>query len=83
VKIHMNNITNKNDGGKDEKIEKMCCNCGHAEEILGTDFYNCKKYGAVLYNYCCKKFDFDPLKIRPVRAKSLSREQYDPGDFSV
>lgn len=66
-----------------EKIEKMCCGCEYASQILETEFFNCKKNGVVLYNYCCKKFEFDVLKRQPIRVRSLNREQYTPKDFLI
>ena len=65
----------------DNIAEKKCCYCEHASPILETTGYICNKRGVVPYNFSCKKFIFDPLKLSPrLPAKAL---QFSPEDFSL
>jgi hypothetical protein len=65
----------------DNLIEKRCCYCESASPIHETTGYICNKKGIVPYNFSCKKFIFDPLKLSPVLpAKSL---QFSPEDFQL
>ena len=62
-------------------IEKRCCYCEHATPIRETPSYICNKKGAVPYNFSCRKFIFDPLKLSPrLPAKSL---KFSPEDFKL
>ena len=62
-------------------IEKKCCYCENAEPIRETNGYICKKKGIVSYNFKCKKFAFDPIKLSPVLpAKPM---QFSPEDFKL
>ena len=65
----------------DNIIEKKCCYCEHAAPIRETTGYICKKKGIVSYNFTCKKFAFDPIKLSPVLpAKPL---QFSSEDFQL
>jgi len=62
-------------------IEKKCCYCEHAVPIRETSGYICKKKGVVSYNFTCRKFSFDPIKLSPVLpAKNL---QFSADDFKL
>jgi len=62
-------------------IEKKCCYCEYASPIRETTGYICKRKGVVSYNFTCKKFAFDPIKLSPVLpAKTL---QFSPEDFKI
>ena len=60
-------------------IEKKCCYCEHAKPIHDTTGYICKKKGVVNYNFTCKKFAFDPIKLSPVLPAKIS--PFSPVDF--
>jgi len=65
----------------DNIIEEKCCYCENAAPIRETNGYICKKKGIVSYNFKCKKFVFDPIKLSPVLpAKTL---QFSPEDFKL
>ena len=65
----------------DAVIEKRCCYCESASPIRETTGYICNKKGVVPYNFSCKKFVFDPLKLSPrLPAKAL---QFSPEDFDL
>jgi len=62
-------------------IEKKCCYCEYASPIRETTGYICKRKGVVSYNFTCKKFAFDPIKLSPaLPAKTL---QFAPEDFKI
>jgi len=62
-------------------IEEKCCYCENATAIRETNGYICKKKGIVSYNFKCKKFAFDPIKLSPsLPAKTL---QFSPEDFEL
>jgi len=68
-------------GTTERSIEKKCCYCEHAMPIRETTGYICKRKGVVSYNFTCKKFIFDPIKLVPVLpAKPL---RFSPDDFKI
>ena len=75
MEVEINIIMNEN------VIEKKCCYCENAIPIKETRGYICNKKGIVTYNFSCKKFSFDPLKLSPMLpAKTL---QFSPDDFKI
>jgi hypothetical protein len=63
------------------RIEKKCCYCEHATPIRETTGYICKRKGVVSYNFKCRKFVFDPIKLAPaLPAKPL---QFTAEDFKI
>jgi len=46
------------------QYEKSCVQCEHSQEIFDGEFCICKKKGVVSPHFACKKFCFDPLKIK-------------------
>ena len=62
-------------------IEEKCCYCENASPIRETSGYICKKKGIVSYNFKCKKFAFDPIKLLPMLpAKPM---EFSPDDFKI
>ncbi len=65
-----------------KKIEKACDYC-----IFGTrldeDTILCSKKGMKKPDDACRKFDYDPTKRIPVKAKALDFSKYDEHDFSL
>jgi hypothetical protein len=62
-------------------IEKKCCYCENASPIRETSGYICKKKGIVSYNFKCKKFIFDPIKLSPMLPPKPM--EYSPEDFKL
>jgi len=62
-------------------IEEKCCYCENALPIRETIGYICKKRGIVSYNFRCKKFVFDPIKLSPMLP--AKPREYSPEDFQV
>lgn len=49
---------------KKNDFEQNCAHCEHGEELFGGDFCICKKKGVVDPAGKCRKFIFDPLKVK-------------------
>ena len=49
---------------KRNDLEESCALCENSQEILGGDYYICKKKGIMDPGGHCKAFCFDPLKIK-------------------
>jgi hypothetical protein len=74
-------MLNQSEKNIDDMIEKRCCYCESASPIRETTGYICNRKGVVPYNFSCRKFIFDPLKLAPrLPAKTL---QFSPEDFSL
>lgn len=74
-------MRNQSEKNVDSLIEKRCCYCENASPIRETTGYICNKKGIVPFNFSCKKFVFDPLKLSPLLpAKAL---QFSPEDFQL
>ena len=63
------------------EIEKKCCYCEHASPISETDSYICRKKGVVSYDFTCRKFSLDPMKLSPVLPANKLRFSVD--DFMI
>ncbi|MCL1792863.1 MAG: hypothetical protein FWG34_03245 [Oscillospiraceae bacterium] len=62
-------------------IEEKCCYCENASPIRETSGYICKKKGIVSYNFKCRKFAFDPIKLSPMLPASPM--EFSPEDFKI
>jgi len=51
----------------DERIEKYCKFCEHADVLSDPDKMLCRRHGIVDASYLCRKFRYDPLKRVPAR----------------
>ena len=65
-----------------KKISRSCryFACGTPvadEQVL------CNKRGVVSIHYACRKFEYDPCKRIPVKAKTINLNKYDHEDFSL
>ena len=65
----------------DKTIEKKCCYCEYANEIKNMETYLCNKQGVVAYDFTCKKFKFDPLKLSPMLP--AKRLKFSAEDFAL
>ena len=74
-------MMNQNVKDIDSLIEKRCCYCEKAAPIRETTGYICNKKGIVPFNFSCRKFVFDPLKLSPkLPAKPI---KFLPEDFQL
>lgn len=65
-----------------KKLPRSCqyCACGAK---VSDDQVLCTKYGVVSVYYACRKFEYDPCKRIPVKAKALNFRKFDDEDFSL
>jgi len=49
----------------ENEISKVCSVCDKCAPMFGSEHYMCKKHGVVRYDYTCRHFNCDPLKIKP------------------
>lgn len=65
--------------------KKMICSCLYCAR--GTQMEDgmilCSKRGVVTEQEKCRKFQYDPCKRIPVKAKALDFKKYDEMDFSL
>lgn len=61
---------------KDERIEKYCRFCEHAETLTDSDKMLCRKRGIVPSSYICRKFVYDPLKREVRRHADVPKLEY-------
>lgn len=65
-----------------KKIERSCTYCIHATR-LEDDQFLCAKKGLKTIGDRCRKFQYDPTKRIPVKAKALDFSKYEAEDFSL
>ena len=65
-----------------KKIEKSCAYCVYGT-MLEDGLALCTKKGVVSVDGKCRKFDYDPIKRIPPKAKALDFEKYDNEDYSL
>ncbi len=65
-----------------KRIEKSCAYCAHAAKI-DDDQVLCMKRGVVSIERKCRKFDYDPLKRVPLKAKPIDFDKYSEEDFAL
>lgn len=65
-----------------KKIEKSCAYCAHGTKISDGQIL-CVKKGVVPEDSKCYKFEYDPCKRVPVKAKTMDFTQYDEEDYSL
>ena len=68
-----------------EKVEPACRYCSHAIAITITEEYvTCvKKKKCMDSDGKCFRFQYDPLKRVPAKAKALDFSKYEEYDFSL
>ena len=64
-------------GGRfDPAIEPYCAICEHATFLKDSPGRMlCKRYGVVAEDHSCRRFEYDPLKRRPVRIPAIAADQ--------
>ena len=65
-----------------KKIEGCCAYCVHAGQVSEENML-CKHKGFVTPDFHCRRFRYDPLKRKPVRAPAKDFSQFDDKDFSL
>ena len=65
-----------------KKIKRCCSYCAHGT-CFSKDQILCSKQGVVSYSYACRRFEYDPCKRIPSRAKALDFRKYDQEDYSL
>ena len=65
-----------------KKLPRSCqyCACGTK---VSDDQVLCTKYGVVSVYYACRKFEYDPCKRIPAKAKAVNFSKFDDEDFSL
>lgn len=65
-----------------KKMEKRCEYCAHSTR-LDEDTVLCAKKGVRGADAKCRKFQYDPCKRVPAKAKALDFEKYNQYDYSL
>lgn len=65
-----------------KKIQRSCLYCAHGTALQDGQIL-CVKRGVVEADKPCRKFQYDPLKRIPPKAKAMDFEKYDEEDFSL
>ena len=65
-----------------KKITRSCSYCVHST-ALDEERMLCIKKGVVISTKKCRKFEYDPTKRIPVKAKALDFDRYAEEDFSL
>lgn len=65
-----------------KKIERFCGYCAYGTNI-GEDQILCAKKGVRTVDQKCRKFEYDPCKRIPMKARALDFSKYDQEDFSL
>lgn len=65
-----------------KKIERSCAYCVHGAK-LGDDQILCTKKGFRTTEDQCRKFQYDPCKRVPLKARALDFTKYDQEDFTL
>lgn len=65
-----------------KKIKRSCAYCARGTKF-SEDQILCAKYGVVSHTYACGRFQYDPCKRVPAKAKALDFRKYDEEDYSL
>lgn len=65
-----------------KRIEKNCSYCRYGTALDETCIL-CTKRGVVASGGKCRKFEYDPIKRVPGKAKALDFEKYNDVDYSL
>ncbi len=65
-----------------KKIEKSCSYCTHGVKVDDELILCCKK-GLRSCSSKCRKFQYDPTKRIPTKAKAVDFNRYETEDFSL
>ena len=65
-----------------KKIVRSCAHCRFGTKV-GDDQVLCLKKGVMHIDAKCRKFQYDPFKRIPSRAKALDFNKYDNEDYTL
>ena len=65
-----------------KKIQRSCNYCSHGTK-LNDGTILCVRRGVVAQDDACRKFQYDPCKRIPPKAKALDLDKYKDEDFSL
>lgn len=65
-----------------KKIERSCAYCVHGAKLEDGQIL-CAKKGLKAESDKCRRFQYDPLKRIPAKAKALDFAKYDGDDFTL
>lgn len=65
-----------------KKIERSCSYCAYGTKI-DSEQVLCIKKGVVSTDGKCRKFDYDPCKRIPPKAKAMDFSKYEDQDYSL
>ena len=65
-----------------KKIERSCAYCAHGTVLEGGQVL-CSKKGMRTVDEKCRKFQYDPCKRIPVKAKPVDFSRYETEDYSL
>lgn len=65
-----------------KKIQRSCSYCKHAAKMDDAHFL-CTKKGIIDGAKSCRKFDYDPCKRVPPKAKAMDFSQYSTEEFTL
>ena len=65
-----------------KKMPRSCSYCSFAAKIDDTSVL-CSKRGVVPADKSCRKFEYDPCKRIPPKAKAMDFKKYNDEDFSL
>lgn len=65
----------------DSEIKRCCAYCEKSSDLDGN-LVLCKYKGPVSFDFCCHKYEYDPLRRSPKAPPTLSR-QFKKEDFEL
>lgn len=65
-----------------KKLPRSCRYCACGTQVTDEQVL-CNKRGLVSVYYACRKFEYDPCKRVPAKAKALDLKKYGDEDFSL
>ena len=65
-----------------KKIDRSCAYCIYGTRLEDDEILCCKK-GLKTVDDKCRRFQYDPTKRIPAKAKALDFAKYDEHDFSL
>lgn len=65
-----------------KKMPRSCSYCLHGTRLNDNEIL-CIRKGVVSVEHRCRKFEYDPCKRTPLKAKSPDFSKYDKEDFTL
>lgn len=65
-----------------KKLPRSCRYCACGTQVTDEQVL-CVKHGVVSVYYACRKFEYDPCKRIPPKAKALDFQKFKDDDFSL